>query len=71
MPGIVQEWIMKHPERLSEKGIEAMIGAITAQDRFIHVAGQDVDCLGDTKIDRPNWLYFRSWLSQLLKQREE
>ena len=69
MPKLVQDWIMAHPETLSQNGICVMIRDIEDKDRITTFKGVTVDGLGSTMIDRPGWLFFKGWLKQLAKER--
>lgn len=69
MPKLVQDWIMAHPELLSENGVAVMIRDINDKDHIYEVNGRKYDSLGSTAIDRPGWLYFRGWLMDLKKER--
>ena len=62
MPGLVQEWIMRHEDLLTQQTMEIMIRDIDEADRIHHYDKFDIDGLGDTKIDRPGWEKFREWL---------
>ena len=67
MPGLVQDFIMRHPEILTEHERQVIIMDIEEADEirtYTTVNGRTitVDMLGDTKIDRPGWLKLKEWL---------
>ena len=67
MPGLVQDFVMRHPEIVDKRVREVMLSDIKVADRLTKYGLPDggemvVDGLGDTKIDRPGWLRFREWL---------
>ena len=67
MPGLVQDFVMRHPEIVDKRVKSVMLEDIRIADRFVKYGRSDgsemvVDGLGDTKIDRPGWLKFREWL---------
>lgn len=68
MPGLVQDFIMRHPEILTESDRQVIIMDIEEADEirtYTTVNGRTitVDGLGDTKIDRPGWLKLKEWLN--------
>ena len=70
MPGIVQEFVMRHPEIVDERVRSVMLEDIRSADKVTEYAlpsGEKlmIDHLGDTKIDRPGWIKFRDWLEGL------
>lgn len=67
MPGLVQDFIMRHPEILTENNRQVIIRDIEEADEirtYTMENGQKltVDGLGNTKIDRPGWLRLKEWL---------
>ena len=67
MPGLVQDFIMRHPEILTENDRQVIIMDIEEADEirtYTMENGQTltVDRLGNTKIDRPGWLRLKEWL---------
>ena len=67
MPGLVQGFIMRHPEIVDANVRAVMIRDIDEADRVTeHTLPSGsilrIDHLGDTKIDRPGWERFREWL---------
>ena len=67
MPGLVQDFIMRHPEILTENDRQVIIRDIEEADEirtYTMENGQTltVDRLGNTKIDRPGWLKLKEWL---------
>ena len=70
MPGIVQDFVMRHPAIVDERVRDVMIRDIDEADRVTEHKMSDgslltIDHLGDTKIDRPGWERFREWLKGL------
>lgn len=70
MPGIVQDFVMRHPEIVSKNVREIMVRDINEADHIRDVklpSGtiMKIDGLGDTTIDRPGWIRFRAWLQCL------
>lgn len=67
MPGLVCDFIMRHPEILTESDRQVIIRDIEEADTirtYTMENGQKltVDGLGNTKIDRPGWLRLKEWL---------
>ena len=67
MPGIVQGFVMRHPDIVDKRVKEVMLRDIDEADRITRhqmPSGEVlvIDHLGDTKIDRPGWERFRDWL---------
>ena len=67
MPGLVQDFIMRNPEILTESDRQVIIRDIEEADEirtYTMKNGQTltVDMLGNTKIDRPGWLRLKEWL---------
>ena len=70
MPGIVQDFVMRHPEIVTENVRDVMLRDIKEHDRITEhtlPSGKTMmlDGLGDTKIDRPGWIKFKAWLEGL------
>ena len=70
MPGIVQGFVMRHPDIVDKRVKEVMLRDIDEADRVTEhqmPSGEVlvIDHLGDTKIDRPGWERFREWLKRL------
>ena len=65
MPGLIQDWIMAHPEAVNSHAKAIILQDITEADRIRHYEHFDIDGLGDTRIDRPGWLRFKEWLERL------
>ena len=70
MPGLVQEFVMRHPDMITESLRSVMILDINEADRIREhkLPNGDIlkiDGLGSTTIDRPGWLDFRAWLQCL------
>ena len=70
MPGLVQEFVMRHPEIVDKRVKGVMLEDIRIADRITEYGRSDgsemvIDGLGDTKIDRPGWLRFKEWLETL------
>ena len=70
MPGLVQEFIMRHPDMISENARTVMLRDIDEADKISEYKLSDgstmkIDGLGSTTIDRPGWLRFRDWLRAL------
>ena len=58
MPGLVQDFVMRHPEIVDARVKSVMLEDIRTADRLTKYGRPDgtemvVDGLGDTKIDRP------------------
>lgn len=73
MPGLVQDFVMRHPEIVDENVRNVMIRDINEEDKIHEYTLPNgevlkVDGLGSTTIDRPGWLRFRSWLESLGNQ---
>lgn len=73
MPGLVQDFVKRHPEIVDENVRNVMIRDINEADRIHEYTLPNgevlkVDGLGSTSIDRPGWLRFRSWLESLGNQ---
>ena len=67
MPSLVQDFVMRHPEILSDNIRTVMIRDIEEADEIRTYTMENgcpiiVDRLGDTKIDRPGWLKLKEWL---------
>ena len=67
MPGLVQDFVMRHPEIVDKRVKSVMLEDIRAADRLVKYGLSNggemtVDGLGDTKIDRPGWMKFKEWL---------
>ena len=67
MPGIVQGFVMRHPDIVDKRVKEVMLRDLDEADRITRhqmPSGEVlvIDHLGDTKIDRPGWERFRDWL---------
>ena len=67
MPGLVQDFIMRHPEILTENDRQVIIRDIEEADEirtYTTENGRTItyDRLGNTKIDRPGWLKLKEWL---------
>ncbi len=70
MPSLVQGFIRRYPQAVTENVKETILRDIEENDRITeHDLGDGkkmrIDHLGDTKIDRPGWLKFRDWLKEL------
>lgn len=70
MPGIVQDFVMRHPEIVNANVREVMLRDINEADHIREVKLSNgetmkIDGLGDSYIDRPGWLRFRTWLKEL------
>ena len=70
MPGLVQEFIQRYPQAVTENVKVVILRDIDEADRVTeHVMPSGkilrIDHLGDPKIDRPGWLKFRDWLKDL------
>lgn len=70
MPSLVQDFIIRYPQAVTENVKSAILRDIEENDRITeHDLGDGkkmtIDHLGDTKIDRPGWLKFRDWLKKL------
>lgn len=73
MPGLVQEFVMRHPDMVTENARSVMIRDINEADKISEYTLSDgktmkVDGLGSTTIDRPGWIKFRAWLESLGNQ---
>lgn len=67
MPGLVQGFVMRHPEIVTENVKCVMIRDITEADKISEhkLPNGDIlrlDGLGSTTIDRPGWIKFKAWL---------
>ena len=67
MPGLVQDFVKRHPEIVDENVRNVMIRDINEADRIHECTLPNgevlkIDGLGSTTIDRPGWLKFREWL---------
>ena len=67
MPGIVQDFIRNHIKEIKPETIEIMIRDIDDADKITKRTLSDggtivIDGFGDTKIDRPHWERFRTFL---------
>lgn len=69
MPGLVQDFIMRNPEVLTEHDRQVIIRDIEDADEITTYKSANgymtIDRLGDTKIDRPGWLKLKEWLKGL------
>lgn len=70
MPGLVQDFVMRHPEIVDKRVKSVILEDIRIADHFTKYKRSDgsemvMDGLGDTKIDRPGWLKFKAWLENL------
>lgn len=70
MPSLVQGFIRRYPQAVTENVKATILRDIEDNDRITtHDLGDGktmtIDYLGDTKIDRPGWLKFRDWLQKL------
>lgn len=70
MPSLVQGFIMRYPQAVTENVKSVILRDIEENDRVTeHDLGDGkkmtIDHLGDTKIDRPGWIAFRDWLQKL------
>lgn len=70
MPGLVQGFIMRYPQAVTENVRSVILRDIEEHDRITeHDIGDGkkmtIDHLGNTRIDRPGWLKFRDWLTDL------
>lgn len=70
MPSLVQGFIMRYPQVVTENVKSVILRDIEENDRITeHDLGDGkkmmIDHLGDTNIDRPGWLKFRDWLKNL------
>ena len=67
MPGLVQAFVRRHPEIVTDNVRTVMLRDIEEHD-YIREYTMDsgkkmtVDGLGSTTIDRPGWLKFKAWL---------
>ena len=69
MPGLVQDFVRRHPEIVTDNVRAVMIRDITEHDyirEYTTIDGNTikVDGLGSTTIDRPGWLKFKAWLEK-------
>ena len=67
IPGLVCDFIMRHPEILTESDRQVIIRDIEEADEIRTYTTDNgrtitVDRLGNTKIDRPGWLKLKEWL---------
>lgn len=67
MPGLVQDFVMRHPEIVDARVKDVMLRDINDADHIRDYKREDgtilrLDGLGDTRIDRPGWERFREWL---------
>lgn len=70
MPSLVQGFIMRYPQAVTENVKATILRDIDENDKISTVELSEgrtmtIDYLGDTKIDRPGWLKFRDWLQKL------
>lgn len=70
MPSLVQGFIRRYPQAVTENVKATILRDIEENDRITeHDLGDGkkmtIDHLGDTKIDRPGWIAFRDWLRKL------
>ena len=71
MPSLVQGFIMRYPQAVTENVKSVILRDIEENDRITtHDLGDGqttmtIDHLGDTRIDRPGWIAFRDWLEKL------
>ena len=70
MPGIVQDFIRKYPQAVTENVKSVILRDIEENDRITehklsNGESLKIDHLGNTQIDRPGWLKFRDWLKEL------
>lgn len=70
MPSLVQGFIRRYPQAVTENVKSVILRDIEENDRITEhdlVDGKKmtIDHLGDTKIDRPGWIAFRDWLRKL------
>ena len=70
MPSLVQGFIMRYPQAVTENVKTTILRDIDENDKISTVELSEgrtmtIDYLGDTKIDRPGWLKFRDWLQKL------
>lgn len=70
MPSLVQGFIMRYSQAVTENVKSVILRDIEENDRITtHDLGDGkkmtIDHLGDTKIDRPGWIKFRDWLKEL------
>ena len=76
MPSLVQDYIREHIKEVYSGTIEIMIRDIDEADRITEHRTQEghilmFDGLGDTKIDRPGWERFRTFLREKLKEKKD
>ena len=70
MPSLVQGFIRRYPEAVTENVKATILRDIDENDKVTTHTLCDgttltIDHLGDTKIDRPGWIAFRDWLRKL------
>ena len=70
MPSLVQGFIMRYPQAVTENVKATILRDIEENDKVTTHTLCDgttltIDHLGDTKIDRPGWMKFRDWLKEL------
>ena len=73
MPGLVQDFIMRHPEILKKSDKQVIIRDIEEADEIRTYTMENgntmtVDGLGNTKTDRPRWLQLKEWLKGLKQE---
>ena len=67
MPGLVQDFVRRHPEIVTDNVRAVMIRDIEENDHIREYTLSNgekmtIDGLGSTTIDRPGWLKFKAWL---------
>ena len=70
MPGLVQDFVRRHPEIVDDNVRAVMIRDIEEHDyirEYTLESGKKmaIDGLGSTLIDRPGWMKFKAWLQSL------
>lgn len=70
MPSLVQGFIRRYPQAVTENVKSVILRDIEENDRVTtHDPGDGkkmtIDHLGDARIDRPGWIAFRDWLRKL------
>lgn len=70
MPSLVQGFIMRYPQAITENVKETILRDIDENDKVTTHTLCDgttitIDHLGNTLIDRPGWERFRDWLKEL------
>lgn len=65
MPSLVQGFIMRYPQAVTENVKATILREIEENDRVTDHGGFMIDHLGHPNIDRPGWLKFRDWLQKL------